>query len=65
MRLRCAAKPGDGAIADYLGEADDALATAACLSGMTGVIEHGLFGPALMLEVRVARGCQLDRITWS
>ena len=66
VRLRGVPRsPDGGVIADYLGEVDDALATAAWLSGTTGVIEHGLFGPALVSEVLVARGNRVDRITWS
>jgi ribose 5-phosphate isomerase A len=52
-------------IADYLGEIDEPEGMALRLSSTTGVIEHGLFAPALVSEVLVARGSRVDRITWS
>jgi ribose 5-phosphate isomerase A len=64
VRLRDVRRsPDGGVIADYLGEVDDPVATAARLSNTTGLIEHGLFAPALVSEILVARGERVDRIT--
>jgi ribose 5-phosphate isomerase A len=66
VRLRDAPRsPDGGVIADYLGEIDEPEGVALRLSSTTGVIEHGLFAPALVSEVLVARGSRVDRITWS
>jgi ribose 5-phosphate isomerase A len=66
VRLRDAPRsPDGGVIADYLGEIDEPEGMALRLSSTTGVIEHGLFAPALVSEVLVARGSRVDRITWS
>jgi ribose 5-phosphate isomerase A len=54
--------PDGGVIADYLGEVDDPVATAARLSSTTGLIEHGLFAPALVSEILVARGERVNGI---
>jgi ribose 5-phosphate isomerase A len=48
--------PDGGLIADWLGEVDDPAALAARLAATPGVVEHGLFPPALVSEVLVARG---------
>jgi ribose 5-phosphate isomerase A len=66
VRLRDAPRsPDGGVIADYLGEIDEPEGVALRLSSTTGVIEHGLFAPALVSEVLVARGSRVDRIMWS
>ena len=65
VRLRGVPRSLDGGVIADLSEVDDALATAVWLSGTTGIIEHGLFGPALVSEVLVARGNRVDRITLS
>jgi ribose 5-phosphate isomerase A len=66
VRLRDAPRsPDGGVIADYLGEIDEPEGVALRLSSTTGVIEHGLFAPALVSEVLVARGSRVDRIRWS
>jgi ribose 5-phosphate isomerase A len=63
VRLRDAAhSPDGGVIADFLGDVDDPGATALRLSSMPGVVEHGLFAPALVSEILVARGGRVDRI---
>jgi ribose 5-phosphate isomerase A len=49
-------------IADYLGEVEDPETTARRLSAATGVVEHGLFAPALVSEMLVARGQRVERI---
>jgi ribose 5-phosphate isomerase A len=64
VRLRDVPRsPDGGVIADYLGEINDPVETAAQLSSITGLIEHGLFSPALVSEILVARGGRVDRIT--
>ena len=64
VRLRDVPRsPDGGVIADYLGEVEDPDTMAARLSSTTGVIEHGLFGPALVSEILVARGERVDRLT--
>ncbi len=54
--------PDGGVIADYTGEFSDPESLAERLSAMTGVVEHGLFGPALVSEVLVAREGRVDRL---
>jgi ribose 5-phosphate isomerase A len=46
--------PDGNVIADYAGPVDDPEALAAFLSAMPGVVDHGLFPPALTAEVIVA-----------
>lgn len=49
--------PDGGLIADYGGPPiDDPASLAALLAGTPGVIDHGLFSPAMVAEVLVARG---------
>jgi ribose 5-phosphate isomerase A len=55
--------PDGGVIADYRGEFDDPGALACRLSGAAGVVEHGLFSPAMVSEVLVGRGDSVERIT--
>ena len=55
--LRDAARsPDGGLIADYHGEVSAPERLAGWLSGMPGVVEHGLFGPTLVYRMLVARG---------
>jgi len=54
--------PDGGVIADYTGSFDDPRALASWLSGMPGVIEHGLFAPEMVAEVLVGRGSDVERI---
>lgn len=53
--------PDGGVIADYLGEIGDPAALAAQLSATPGVVEHGLFPPALVTEVLVGRSEDVER----
>ncbi|NUR75032.1 MAG: ribose 5-phosphate isomerase A [Thermoleophilia bacterium] len=55
--------PDGNLIADYLGPVGDPAALAARLSGTPGVVEHGLFPPALVSEVLVAHGTDVERVT--
>jgi ribose 5-phosphate isomerase A len=57
--------PDGGVIADYTGSFDDVPALAAWLSQMPGVVEHGLFPAAMVAEVLVGRGEDVERITVS
>jgi ribose 5-phosphate isomerase A len=52
--------PDGGVIADYTGELDDPEALAAWLSSTPGVVEHGLFPAALVSDVVIGRGTQVE-----
>ena len=52
--------PDGGVIADYVADFDDPEALAARLSATVGVVDHGLFPPALVSDVIVAHGEQLE-----
>jgi len=54
------ASPDGGVIADYTGALDDPDELAARLSATVGVVEHGLFPPALVSDVIVGRGEQAE-----
>jgi ribose 5-phosphate isomerase A len=54
--------PDGGVIADYLGPVDDPGELSAWLAETPGVVEHGLFPPALVSEVLVAHGGQVERL---
>jgi ribose 5-phosphate isomerase A len=55
LRRRTAVSPDGGVIADHTGPVDDPEALAAWLSAVPGVVDHGLFPPALVDEVVVGR----------
>ncbi len=55
--------PDGGVIADYLGECEDPAALAARLSATIGVVEHGLFPAAMVSDVLVGRGEEVERLT--
>ena len=64
VRLRDAPRsPDGGVIADYLGEFDDPEVLAARLPAATGVVEHGLFSAAMVAEVLIGRGDDVERMT--
>ena len=64
VRLRDVPRsPDGGVIADYLGEFDDPAPLAARLSAATGVVEHGLFPAAMVSEVIIGRGEDVERMT--
>jgi len=52
--------PDGGAIADYLGDVGDPAALSARLAATPGVVDHGLFAPALVSAVIVARGGEIE-----
>ena len=54
--------PDGGVIADFLGPVDDPAGLAALLSAAPGVVEHGLFPPAIVAEILVGRGETVERI---
>jgi ribose 5-phosphate isomerase A len=55
--------PDGGAIADFLGAVPSPGETATWLSGVPGVIDHGLFGPDLVTDVLIARGDEVEHRT--
>jgi ribose 5-phosphate isomerase A len=57
VTIRDAARsPDGGVIADYYGPCDDPADLAARLSAAAGLVEHGLFPPAMVTAVLVGRG---------
>jgi len=54
--------PDGGVIADFLGPVEDPEALASRLAGVPGVIEHGLFPPALVTAILIGRGESVERI---
>ena len=61
-RLRDGAPPSPdgGRIADWLGELDDPAGLAMRLAATAGVVDHGLFEAALVSDVLVARGGEVE-----
>jgi len=55
--------PDGGVIADHHGEIDDPAAVAARLEADPGVAAHGLFPPAMVSEVLIGRGGEVERTT--
>jgi ribose 5-phosphate isomerase A len=55
--------PDRGVIADYMGPVPDTESLAERLSAAAGVIEHGLFPPAMVSQVVVGRGEDVERLT--
>lgn len=53
--------PDGGLICDYLGPVDDPSALAGILDATPGVVEHGLFPPAMVADVIIGRG---DGVEW-
>ncbi len=60
IREGTAESPDNGVIADYFGEIGDPILLAARLSASPGVVDHGLFPPALTADVFVARGDRVE-----
>lgn len=50
------ASPDGGVIADYRGEVGDPATLAEQLSSTPGVVEHGLFPPAMVSDILIGRG---------
>jgi ribose 5-phosphate isomerase A len=55
--------PDGNPIADYTGPVEDPAALAALLSATPGVVDHGLFGPALTAEIIIASVAGIERRT--
>lgn len=53
--------PDGGIICDYFGPADDPEALAAALHAVPGLVEHGLFPPAMVADLIIGRG---DGVDW-
>ena len=54
--------PDGGVIADFTGAFDDPEMLAAWLSAVTGVVEHGLFSPALVSDFIIGRGDDVEHL---
>jgi ribose 5-phosphate isomerase A len=54
--------PDGGLLADYTGEVGDPVLLAAQLAAIPGVVAHGLFAPALVSEVLIGRGEEVERM---
>jgi ribose 5-phosphate isomerase A len=54
--------PDGGVIADWIGELETPAALAGLLEGTPGVVEHGLFPPAVVSQVLVGRREQVERL---
>ena len=55
--------PDGGVIGDYFGAVDDLEELAARLAATPGVVDHGLFPPAMVSDVLVGRGDAVEHIT--
>jgi ribose 5-phosphate isomerase A len=55
--------PDGGVIADWAGPVDDPAALAERLAATPGVVEHGLFPPALVTDIVVARDGRIEHLT--
>jgi ribose 5-phosphate isomerase A len=56
--------PDLGVIADYEGAVGDPAALAERFAATPGVVEHGLFPPALVSDVVIARGDDVERLSF-
>lgn len=54
--------PDGGVLADYHGEVDDPEQLAARFGAIPGIVEHGLFPPAMVSSVLVGRGDQVQAL---
>jgi ribose 5-phosphate isomerase A len=63
IRASAPLSPDGGVIADFRGSIDDPAALAAWLDAIPGVVEHGLFPPAMVSDVLVARGEDVEHRT--
>jgi ribose 5-phosphate isomerase A len=58
---QAAATPDGGVLADWVGPTDDPAALADSLASTPGVVDHGLFPPALVALRLVASGSEVER----
>jgi ribose 5-phosphate isomerase A len=56
--------PDLGVIADYEGKVGDPAALAERFAATPGVVEHGLFPPALVSDVLIARDGEVERLSF-
>ena len=56
--------PDGGVIADYEGEVGDPAALAERFAAIPGIVEHGLFPAALVSDVVIARGDEVERLAF-
>jgi ribose 5-phosphate isomerase A len=56
--------PDGGVIADYEGEVSDPAALAGRFAAIPGIVEHGLFPAALVSDVVIARGDEVERLAF-
>jgi ribose 5-phosphate isomerase A len=54
--------PDGGVLADYRGEVNEPARLAEWLASVPGVVEHGLFSPALVSEALIGRGGEVERL---
>jgi len=59
------ASPDGGIIADFTGPYDDPQALASWLSGIPGVVEHGLFPPEMVTMALVGHGTEVETLTFA
>jgi ribose 5-phosphate isomerase A len=59
------ASPDAGVLADYHGEIEDPARLAAMFGATAGIIEHGLFPPAMVSRVLVGRGDQVETLVFA
>jgi ribose 5-phosphate isomerase A len=62
LRAGAPPSPDGGVIADYLGEVADPAELATTLAAIPGVVDHGLFPGAMVTEVLVGRGDEVERL---
>ena len=62
LRDGASRRPDGGVIADYTGEVGDPMVLAARLAPTPGVVDHGLFPPALVSEVLIGRGGAVEQL---
>jgi ribose 5-phosphate isomerase A len=62
LRAGASPSPDGGVIADYLGEVADPAELATTLAAIPGVVDHGLFPGAMVTEVLVGRGDEVERL---
>jgi ribose 5-phosphate isomerase A len=60
IRASAPLSPDGGIIADFRGSIEDPAALAAWLDAIPGVVEHGLFPAAMVSDVLVARGEEVE-----
>jgi ribose 5-phosphate isomerase A len=63
LRPGTPSSPDGNLIADHTGRVDDPAALAALLSATPGVVDHGLFPPALTAEIIIASTSGIERRT--